>query len=58
MPNTRSVEFQVLWVGCDGSFRENECSSLQEACSLAVSLSEHGAHTIVVIDDEGCDYAW
>jgi len=49
-------QFLVTWSGVDGSFNETEKSCLEEAQAFAVEMSELGAHTITISDDQGTDY--
>lgn len=49
-------EYQVTWVGMDGSYNEDEFSSLERAQQHAVCISEHGGHSITLSDVEGNDY--
>ncbi|EKG0020384.1 hypothetical protein RZ186_003622 [Vibrio cholerae] len=51
-------EYQVTWVGMDGSYNEDEFSCLDDAKRHALSISEHGGHCITVSDDEGNDYGF
>ncbi|MGI5310362.1 hypothetical protein [uncultured Limnobacter sp.] len=49
-------EYLVTWVGMDRSYHEDEFSSLENAQRHAVSISEHGGHSITLSDDEGNEY--
>lgn len=51
-------EYQVTWVGMDGSYNEDEFSCLDDAKRHALSISEHGGHCITLSDDEGNDYGF
>lgn len=41
-------EYQVTWVGIDGSYNEDEFSCLDDAKRDALSISEHGGHCITI----------
>lgn len=46
----------VTWTGMDHVQYEDECTSLENARSRAVTVSEHGGHSISITDEDGVEY--
>lgn len=57
MENTVSERpFLVTWSGMDRIQYEDDYSSLDDAKSRAVTVSENGGHTISITDENGNEY--
>lgn len=50
--------FTVEWVGLDGCSYEDPFTELKDAKAHALCISERGAHSIVIFDMFGDDYAF
>jgi hypothetical protein len=58
MKSVINDQFIVSWFGMDGSCQENEFSDLAQAQRHALNVSEHGGHSISIIDSDGDDYGF